>query len=476
MPGTNQQPWDTRPHPQPGSLPASQQPSGSPEPDPHRPPRMKAWVGIAVLVILFGWPFLAGRTSLGLILCALFLLGSTLWHLAFGHSWITPLFDATRKQSLWGLLVSFVLLVTGGAIAPADESESTAPQTSPSASSPAGDAEDPIATPKPHAVDRPSATSHPSVSAHPSTSSSASPRPRARTSGATVGSALEMLATLPVKGRAPKTGYSRQQFGDAWLDVDRNGCDTRNDILRRDLVNKTYKSGTGECVVASGDLPDPYTGRVITFHRGQKTSSAVQIDHVIALSNAWQTGAQKIPLQQRVALANDPLNLLAVDGPANQQKSDADAATWLPANTSFRCAYVARQVGVKKKYQLWVTPAEKDAMIQVLHGCPNQSVPNTVSAPIVKVPAGMAKAPATKPRTSKPKTSHRTSKPKTPRNRTTPKTRHTTKPRPASGGAYYARCKDAWAAGAAPLHRGEPGYRTGLDRDGDGIACEKPPR
>ena len=168
-----------------------------------------------------------------------------------------------------------------------------------------------------------------------------------------------------------------------------------------------------------------------------------------------------------MALANDPLNLLAVDGPANQQKSDADAATWLPANTSFRCAYVARQVGVKKKYQLWVTLAEKDAMTRVLHGCPNQSVPNAVSAPIVKVPAGMAKAPATKPRTSKPKT---------PRNRTTPKTRHTTKPRPASGGAYYARCKDAWAAGAAPLHRGESGYRTGLDRAGDGIACEKPPR
>ncbi|ERF67378.1 hypothetical protein H640_03226 [Cutibacterium granulosum TM11] len=169
---------------------------------------MKAWAGIAVLVILFGWPFLADRTSLGLILCALFLLDSTLWHLAFGHSWITPLFDATRKQSLWGLLVSFVLLVTGGAIAPADESESTAPQTPPSASSPAGDAEDPIATPKPHAVDRPSATSHPSVSAHPSTSSSASPRPRARTSRATAGSALEMLAALPVKGRAPKTRHT----------------------------------------------------------------------------------------------------------------------------------------------------------------------------------------------------------------------------------------------------------------------------
>lgn len=432
---------------------------------------MKAWVGIAVLVILFGWPFLAGRTSLGLILCALFLLSSTLWHLAFGHSWITPLFDATRKQSLWGLLVSFVLLVTGGAIAPADESESTVPQTPPSASSRAGDAADPAATPKPLAANRPSATSHPSASAHPSPTSSASPRPRARTSEATAGSALETLAALPVKGRAPKTGYSRHQFGDAWLDVDRNGCDTRNDVLRRDLVNKTYKSGTGECVVASGDLPDPYTGRVISFHRGQNTSSAVQIDHVVALSNAWQTGAQKIPLQQRVAFANDPLNLLAVDGPANQQKSDADAATWLPANSSFRCAYVARQVGVKKKHRLWVTPAEKDAMTRVLRGCPNQPMPNAVSAPIVKVPAGMAKAPATKPRTS-----HRTSRPKPPRNRTAPKTRHTTRPKPVSGGAYYARCKDAWAASAAPLHHGESGYRTGLDRDGDGIACEEPPR
>ena len=476
MPGTNQQPWDTRPHAQPGSPPAAQQPSGSPGPDPHRPPRMKAWVGIAVLVILFGWPFLAGRTSLGLILCALFLLGSTLWHLAFGHSWITPLFDATRKQSLWGLLVSFVLLVTGGAIAPADESESTVPQTSPSASSRAGDAADPAATPKPLAADRPSATSHPSASTHPSPTSSASPRPRARAHQATAGSALETLAALPVKGRAPKTGYSRHQFGDAWLDVDRNGCDTRNDVLRRDLVNKTYKSGTGECVVVSGDLPDPYTGRVIFFHRGQNTSSAVQIDHVVALSNAWQTGAQKIPLQQRVAFANDPLNLLAVDGPANQQKSDADAATWLPANTSFRCAYVARQVGVKKKYRLWVTPAEKDAMTRVLRSCPNQPVPDAANAPIVKVPARMTKTPVTKLRTSRPKAVHTASKSKPPRNRTAPKTRHTTKPRPASDGAYYARCKDAWAAGVAPLHRGESGYRTGLDRDGDGIACEEPPR
>lgn len=159
--------------------------------------------------------------------------------------------------------------------------------------------------------------------------------------------ATSVLETLPVKGRAPKTGYSRDQFGAAWADVDHNGCDTRNDILNRDLTNKTYKAGTHNCVVTSGRLVDPYTAAVIDFVRGQSTSAAVQIDHVVALSDAWQKGAQQLIADRRKQLANDPYNLLAVDGPSNQRKSDGDAATWLPANKSFRCSYVARQIGVK---------------------------------------------------------------------------------------------------------------------------------
>lgn len=188
-------------------------------------------------------------------------------------------------------------------------------------------------------------------------------------------SASSVLDELPLKGRAPKTGYKRAKFGRAWADVDRNGCDTRNDILGRDLKDKRLKPGTRGCKVMAGTLSDPYTRKTISFRQGRRTSSAVQIDHVVALSNAWQTGAQQLTEAQRTQMANDPYNLLAVDGPSNQQKSDGDAATWLPANKGYRCDYVARQIGVKHKYGLWVTAPEKAAMKRVLATCPAQQVP-----------------------------------------------------------------------------------------------------
>ena len=187
--------------------------------------------------------------------------------------------------------------------------------------------------------------------------------------------ASAVLETLAVKGRAPKTGYERSQFGPAWSDVDRNGCDTRNDILKRDLTSVVYKSGTHDCLVVSGMLLDPYSGEQIPFERGVSTSSDVQIDHVVALSNAWQTGAFKLTSEKRLALANDPMNLLAVKGRLNSQKSDGDAATWLPPLKSIRCAYVAQQIVVKAKYGLWVTPPEKAAMVSLLAKCPGFKAP-----------------------------------------------------------------------------------------------------
>ncbi len=183
------------------------------------------------------------------------------------------------------------------------------------------------------------------------------------------GSAASLLATLPIKGRAPKTGYARTQFGDGWSTVD--GCDTRDIILHRDLKNPVIS----DCKVISGTLDDPYTGKVIDFKRGATTSSAVQIDHVVAIGDAWQKGAQQLTKATREKLYNDPLELLAVDGMANQQKSDGDAATWLPPNKAFRCQYVARQIAVKSKYSLWVTQAEHDAMATILTTCPGQSLP-----------------------------------------------------------------------------------------------------
>lgn len=173
------------------------------------------------------------------------------------------------------------------------------------------------------------------------------------------------LAELPVKGRAPMTGYDRGLFGAAWADTNDNGCDTRNDILRRDLRAKVVQ----DCVVLSGLLDDPYSGDVVAFERGPVTSLDVQIDHVVSLGNAWATGAAYWSEVMREAFANDRRNLLAVRGDLNMQKQDGDAATWLPPRKAIRCTYVSMQVLTKQEYGLWVTPAEKAAMDRVLAGC-----------------------------------------------------------------------------------------------------------
>ena len=186
---------------------------------------------------------------------------------------------------------------------------------------------------------------------------------------AVTSSAEIILDSLAVKGRAPKTGYSRAQFGQTWADVNRNGCDTRNDILQRDLADVVFREGTRNCVVESGILIDPYSGSTIYFVKGVKSSMEVQIDHVVALSNAWQTGAFKLTLAKRTEFANDPDNLLAVQGRLNSQKGDGDAATWLPPLKKYRCTYVSKQISVKAKYGLWVTAPEKAAMKNILAKC-----------------------------------------------------------------------------------------------------------
>ncbi|MGO4384455.1 GmrSD restriction endonuclease domain-containing protein [Specibacter sp. RAF43] len=261
--------------------------------------------------------------------------------------------------------------------------------------------------------------------------------------------ALDLLATLPVKGRAPKTGYSRAEFGHAWADVDRNGCDTRNDILGRDLTAKTFRPGTRDCLVLTGVLADPYTARTISFVRGQTTSTAVQIDHVVALSDAWQKGAQQLSAERRTAFANDPLNLLAVDGPTNQQKSDGDAATWLPPHKDYRCPYVARQISVKAAYGLWVTRAEHDAMARILNDCAGVEAPAPAPAPAPPAPAPAAPvAPAPAPPAPAPLM------------------------QPPGASVHYQNCAAVRAAGAAPIRAGQPGFEPKFDRDGDGVGCE----
>jgi hypothetical protein len=282
----------------------------------------------------------------------------------------------------------------------------------------------------------------PHTTAPPENSPTAPGRPDEAPPSATMGSARRALAALAVKGRAPKTGYSRERFGHGWSTV--NGCDTRDRMLRRDLIRRIFAAGD-TCAVQRGRLNDPFTAAAITFVRGG--SSDVEIDHVVALGDAWQKGAQQWSRGRRVQFANDPLNLLSVDGSANSQKGDGDAATWLPPNKAFRCRYVARQVAVKRKYHAWVTRAEHDAIARILARCPRQPLPRNGRQRVHIVPTHRA-----------------------PRQQSAPEAT----PAPPGRARVFENCDAVRAAGLAPLRRGTPEYDANrhLDRDGDGLACE----
>ncbi|WP_255491767.1 HNH endonuclease family protein [Actinotalea sp. JY-7876] len=262
---------------------------------------------------------------------------------------------------------------------------------------------------------------------------------------AVAGTALAAVVELEVKGRAPRTGYDRDLFGHGWVDVDRNGCDTRNDVLARDLAHPTVEPGTHGCVVLTGTLVDPFSGATIEFVRGQGTSELVQIDHVVALSDAWQKGAQQWEAATRVAFANDPLNLLAVDGALNQQKGDGDTATWLPPDAGFRCAYVARQVAVKRAYDLWVTQAEADAMVRVLRTCPDEPLPTDAAGPVRPSAPALVEPPVAPPANP--------------------------------GDAVDCGDFASWTQAQAWYDTYRPAYGdvAGLDGDDDGVACETLP-
>ncbi|WP_309131456.1 DUF1524 domain-containing protein, partial [Brevibacterium sp.] len=251
-------------------------------------------------------------------------------------------------------LVAFAttaLLIPISGCAILNASASTPPESSP-ASSATADPEEPTADPEESTPDQEEPTAD-----------SESPPAGAGTPG----TAQAMLAELEVKGRAPKTGYDPDLF-DWRSDVDHNGCDTRNDVLRRDLDAITLKRDG--CVVTAGTLDDEYAGRTYAFDRSPNN---IDVDHIVARSNAWQTGAFALDDDKLREFGNDPLNLIAVSSSLNRQKGDSDAATWLPPAKDYRCEYVSRQIAVKHKYELWVVQAEKAAMEQVLDTCPGKS-------------------------------------------------------------------------------------------------------
>jgi len=264
---------------------------------------------------------------------------------------------------------------------PSTDAHKTTPPTSAPVPTPAAAAVSAIPTPF---------SAPASVSAAPATIPTPTPTPAPSVSPsqtATATSELAELATLPIKGRAPLTGYTRAQFGPAW--PTENGCDARNEVLRRDLEHPVLQ---GSCTVETGTLVSPYTGGAISFVRGPN-SALVQIDHVVALGDAWQTGAQTWTAAKRETFANDLVELLAADARSNEQKGDADAASWLPSNKAFRCQYVDIQVNVKATYRLWVTQAEHDAIAQVLANCGT----STATPPVVAPTPTRKPAPTTAP-------------------------------------------------------------------------------
>ncbi len=230
------------------------------------------------------------------------------------------------------------------------------------------------------------ATPSPATSATPSPAMPAKP-------GDEAAADLATLAALPDTEWIDDGSYAGQRdelFGNAWsFDFDNNGCDARNDMLARDLTAISLR-GT-ECTVLTGTLLDPYTGETIDFTRGISTSSEVQIDHLLPLKAVYATGGQQWTPEKRAAIANDPINLLAVMGSENGSKSDSLPSDWLPGfypdvsdrhdsgqrvvwddlptDTTLQCWYVQELLPVFVAYELGVTLQDRVAMSTVLETC-----------------------------------------------------------------------------------------------------------
>ncbi len=240
-------------------------------------------IGLAVVLMTAVAGIVGSDVAGAAAFLGLFLFATGVWHGVRGTSWLTPMLPQGRRMGAVGMVVGLIVMVMAGFATPATGTESVDAPPSAAASSPSSmpSVSVSIASTSPGPV--PSA----SVSIPPSAPVPWDPATSPGTATEATGAAAA-LASLEIKGRAPKTGYTREDFGPRWADTDRNGCDTRNDILRRDLTGVVAKPGTRDCVILSGTLMDPYTGTAISFLRGQDTSTEVQIDHVVALSDAWK--------------------------------------------------------------------------------------------------------------------------------------------------------------------------------------------
>ncbi|GAA3207832.1 HNH endonuclease family protein [Microbacterium terregens] len=240
-----------------------------------------------------------------------------------------------------------------------DDDKSPGSTAAPTTPSPATTS--PTASPAPGPGDTPSP--------RPSTTASRTPTPSPPSLSPGVREALAALADLDSVSGSSTAGYDRGAFGQAWYDEDRNGCDTRNDMLRRDLTQTVVKPGTNNCKVLTGTLVDPYTGETLEFVSGTTTSVLVQIDHLVPLSWAWRHGAEFWTTEERTSFANDPANLRATSGPVNQSKSDSGPGTWMPPAETAHCNYAKDFIVVLASWNLGIGTADRDALQRTLAVC-----------------------------------------------------------------------------------------------------------
>ncbi len=472
----------------PGDQPegSAEAPQPQPQPRPVRPARQgasptapvtRSWPHAAFALVRRrpGWTVVGVFFLLGAFggLGSAFLLGGLA-----GLGWAIVAFLRSRgknataprrgRSALIGA-AGLTAVIAGAAISPAPPAQVAAP--APAASTTAADPTPAATTPTPPAPSSQTPTPTPTTSTVTPTPTASTvtptPRPPATSTGPTAppkpppqaGTALAVVTGLIVKGRAAKTGYSRDRFGDGWSSIP-GGCDTRQTVLLRDLDDLKVQAAD-RCSVLGGSLNDPYTGAKLKVT--VTTVGDYDADHMVSLSDAWQKGAQQWPAEKRVSFANDLLNLRTTLGSVNASKGDSDAASWLPPNASYRCAFIARQVTVKAKYALTVTAAEKAAMTRVLERCPNQQPTTPDQARKVTDPTPTVVKPAPKPQPQP----EPQPKPEPP-----PKPEPEPPPEPATD-PQFPTCKAAKSAGYGPYVRGsDPEYDWYRDSDGDGTVCE----
>jgi len=167
---------------------------------------------------------------------------------------------------------------------------------------------------------------------------------------------------LAVAAEGSDSGYDRALFQpQAWADLDGDGCDTRAEVLIRD--SRSLAEVQPGCSVARGDWLSIYDG-YSTPDPGE-----LDIDHVVALAEAWRSGADGWPNERRLAFAQDEDNLIAVTAATNRSKSDRDPAVWQPPNRDSWCAFAQRWTSAKVRWGLTADPAEVNAVRVMLGTC-----------------------------------------------------------------------------------------------------------